>query len=88
MPIYEYECNSCRFRFTLKQDFSDDPIDTCPECQGPVRRLIHPVGIVFKGSGFYVTDHRKKEDAGGEAVKPHEGDKVKEASPSKAEEKA
>lgn len=42
---------------------NESPVETCPECGGPVRRVIHPVGIVFKGSGFYVTDSRKKSTA-------------------------
>jgi putative FmdB family regulatory protein len=45
-------------RFERRQSFNDDPITVCPECEGRVRRLIQPAGIVFKGSGFYVTDNR------------------------------
>ena len=59
MPIYEYECEKCRRRFELFQHFSDEPVKTCPECDGSVRRVIQPVGIIFKGSGFYVTDNRQ-----------------------------
>jgi len=59
MPIYEYECEKCRRRFELLQHFSDEPLKVCPECEGPVRRVIQPVGIIFKGSGFYVTDNRQ-----------------------------
>jgi putative FmdB family regulatory protein len=59
MPIYEYECEECGRRFELFQHFSDDPADTCPECSGAVHRVIQPVGIIFKGSGFYVTDNRQ-----------------------------
>ena len=58
MPTYEYECQECGIRFDRFQHFSEDPVRTCPECEGPVRRVIHPVGIVFKGSGFYVTDNK------------------------------
>ena len=60
MPIYEYECQQCGIRFERLQKFSDLPVTTCPECKGEVKRLIHPVGIVFKGSGWYVTDSRAK----------------------------
>ena len=60
MPIYEYECQQCGIRFERLQKFSDSPVNTCPECEGEVKRLIHPVGIVFKGSGWYVTDSRSK----------------------------
>ncbi|MBI3978164.1 MAG: FmdB family transcriptional regulator [Chloroflexi bacterium] len=59
MPIYEYECTHCRTRFERRQSWTDDPVQTCPECTGKVRRVYHPVGIVFKGSGFYSTDNRK-----------------------------
>ncbi len=58
MPIYAYECKNCGVRFDRRQSFNDDPITVCPECEGEVHRLIQPAGIVFKGSGFYVTDNR------------------------------
>ncbi len=60
MPLYEYECEACGLRFERVQHFSDDPLRSCPECEGPVHRVIQPVGIIFKGSGFYVTDSRGK----------------------------
>jgi putative FmdB family regulatory protein len=59
MPIYEYECDLCHYHFERLQRFSDEPIRVCPHCQGSVHRIIQPVGIVFKGSGFYITDNRK-----------------------------
>lgn len=58
MPVYTYQCEECGVRFDAKQRFSDDPISVCPECGGPTHKVIQPVGIVFKGSGFYVTDNR------------------------------
>ena len=60
MPLYEYQCQACGLRFERRQSFSADPISICPECGGNVQRLIQPVGIIFKGSGFYVTDNRGK----------------------------
>ncbi len=60
MPLYEYECESCGVRFERRQHMEDEPVKTCPECGGEVHRLIQPVGIIFKGSGFYVTDNRAK----------------------------
>ena len=60
MPLYEYECDLCGVRFERVQRVTEDPARVCPECGGQVRRLIQPVGIIFKGSGFYVTDHRAK----------------------------
>ncbi len=58
MPVYEYQCKACGVRFERVQRFSDDPVRVCPECGGEVYRLLQPVGIIFKGSGFYATDHR------------------------------
>jgi len=60
MPIYEYECERCSFRFELKKRFSDDGSASCPRCQGEARRLFSPVPIIFKGAGFYVTDSRSE----------------------------
>lgn len=60
MPVYEYECESCSLRFEKIQRFSEDPLRQCPDCGGPVHRVIQPVGVIFKGSGFYVTDNRGK----------------------------
>lgn len=57
MPIYEYECDGCGHRFERHQSIASEPVKRCPHCGGAVRRVIYPVGIIFKGSGFYVTDH-------------------------------
>ena len=56
MPIYEYACTSCGERTEAKQGFDDPPLEDCPHCGGKLRKLFSPVGIVFKGSGFYSTD--------------------------------
>ncbi len=58
MPTYEYLCQSCGKRFEAWQKITDDPIRTCPDCSGEVHRVIYPVGLMFKGSGFYSTDNR------------------------------
>jgi len=59
MPIYTYRCESCGVQFDRRQKFSDDPLTTCPECETETLRKVYlPVGIVFKGSGFYATDNR------------------------------
>jgi putative FmdB family regulatory protein len=60
MPLYEYQCQECGLRFERRQSFSEEAVKTCPECTGSVVRLIQPAGIIFKGSGFYVTDSRSK----------------------------
>lgn len=61
MPIYEYECDECHHCFERKQKFDEEPVASCPECEGKARRVIHSVPIIFKGSGFYVTDNRKSD---------------------------
>lgn len=57
MPTYEYQCKSCEHRFETWQKMADEPLTVCPQCQGVIRRVLFPAGIVFKGSGFYKTDH-------------------------------
>jgi len=59
MPIYDYECEKCHFQFELKRRFGEDGSADCPRCHGESRRLFTSVPVIFKGSGFYVTDHRK-----------------------------
>ena len=60
MPIYQYLCPKCSSRFELRQSFSDESVVACPKCQNGARRLFSPVPIIFKGSGFYVTDSNSK----------------------------
>jgi putative FmdB family regulatory protein len=72
MPTYEYECHKCGHRFEVIQKITDDPISSCEKCKGPVRKVFHPVGILFKGSGFHVNDYGK---SGRKSSKP-ESDKV------------
>jgi putative FmdB family regulatory protein len=68
MPIYEYACTACGERTEAKQGFDDPPLETCPHCGGKLRKLYSPVGIVFKGSGFYSTDQKgKKASSSGES---------------------
>ena len=65
MPIYEYECKNCSNRFEKLQPIMADPIKVCPTCgEEKVRRIIQPVGVIFKGSGWYITDTRKPESSG------------------------
>jgi putative FmdB family regulatory protein len=94
MPTYEYECTACHYRFEKFQSIKDDPLSTCPECQGSVKRLIGGgIGIIFKGSGFYTTDYKKSSSISGPSNnnknKPDNGssgDKTKETN-SKSETK-
>ena len=60
MPIYEYECSNCHTRFDKLQSITADPLTVCLNCGGgPIRRVLQPVGIIFKGSGWYINDSRK-----------------------------
>src|SRR3982750_1590516 len=63
MPTYVYACDSCGAQFEQFQSFKDEPLRTCPSCAGALRRVFQPVGIVFKGSGWYITDSRKSSSA-------------------------
>lgn len=59
MPIYEYRCDDCGTSFEVLQRMSDDPLVTCDKCGGRLQKVLHPVAIHFKGSGFYTTDYGK-----------------------------
>ena len=94
MPIYLYECDSCGLRFERLQRMSEDALTECPECDGHVHRVIQPVGVIFKGSGFYITDNRqvssptltppKEQEKSKEKVDSSEGEtKVEPAAPKK-----
>jgi putative FmdB family regulatory protein len=71
MPTYEYECTSCGQHIEVFQRISEDPLTTCGVCGGKLRKVFHPAGIVFKGSGFYATDSRSASptSSGGEKQK-------------------
>ncbi len=75
MPTYHYSCEKCGHEFECDQRITDPPRTRCPKCRGSVYRVIHPVGHILKGSGFYTTDYRtsdfkkreKEESAGASA---------------------
>ncbi len=58
MPLYDYRCKDCDHQFEIQQSFTDDALTTCPECEGALKKVFSPVGISFKGSGFYKNDSR------------------------------
>ena len=68
MPTYTYQCDSCGHGFEAVQRFADDPLTECPQCGASIRRVIQPVGVVFKGSGWYITDSRPKSTGEGEGA--------------------
>ena len=88
MPTYEYECTSCGQHIEVFQRISEDPLTTCGVCGGKLRKVFHPAGIVFKGSGFYATDSRSGSRSGskrdGEGGSSSDGaSKSSDGSPSK-----
>jgi putative FmdB family regulatory protein len=86
MPTYEYECKSCGHTFDVFQNMSDEPVRVCPECGREVRRLIGGgTGIIFKGSGFYVTD--KNKSSGGTSFKTKKDTPAADASAKPAADK-
>jgi putative FmdB family regulatory protein len=85
MPIYEYECKDCGNRFEKLQPMTADPIKVCPNCgEERVRRIIHPAGIIFKGSGWYKTDTRKPPPSEGGSESSTASDKPAETKPSES----
>ena len=72
MPTYGYECTECADQFEIVQSIKDDALTTCEKCGGKLRKRVYPVGISFKGSGFYVNDYKgapPPSKAGGEGSK-------------------
>src|SRR5215813_10868023 len=67
VPTYTYTCTACNDVIEKRQSFTDPPLTTCEQCGGSLRKIIHPVGIVFKGSGWYITDSRSA-SAGGSST--------------------
>jgi len=61
VPLYEYQCKKCKHKFEKIQKFSDPPVKKCPECGGPVEKLLHAPAVQFKGTGWYVTDYAGKD---------------------------
>jgi putative FmdB family regulatory protein len=82
MPVYEYACTTCGERTEARQSFDDPPLETCPICGGRLRKLYSPVGIVFKGSGFYSTESRSGRDGqSSSSSNSDKPDKKKDAKP-------
>lgn len=80
MPVYTYRCDSCGVQFEKHQSFNDAPLKTCPECRKKsVKRVITPTKIIFKGSGFYATDHKSPSGAESRESKPEKKEESKPA---------
>ena len=87
MPLYEYQCKKCKHKFEKIQKFSDSPVKKCPECGGPVEKILHAPAVQFKGTGWYVTDYASKRDASSEGSrdKSESGSEKKETKPAAKE---
>ena len=91
MPTYEYACTKCGQHVEVFQRVSDEPLTRCGVCGGPLRKVFHPAGILFKGSGFYSTDNRSKPSSGpssGDGKKSSETSSEKKSSEKKADTKS
>ncbi len=88
MPVYTYRCENCGIQFDQTQKFSDPVLTRCPECgKKSLKKVYTPVGIVFKGSGFYATDHRSPSGVTHSSSAKHEETKNTEKTETKAETK-
>jgi len=90
MPTYDYKCEQCERTFEYFQSMSDDTLTVCQECKGSLKRLIGGgLGIIFKGSGFYVTDNKSKNSntSTTKATTTDKSSKTESASPKKTEQK-
>jgi putative FmdB family regulatory protein len=88
VPTYQYACTACGERLEAVQKFTDDPLTTCEACGGPLRKVYSPVGIVFKGSGFYRTDSRNGSGPPGAKDKDKQASGSGDGSAGKGESKA
>ncbi len=82
MPTYQYQCTECGELLEIQQSFTDDALTECPVCEGRLRKVFNAVGVVFKGSGFYVNDSRSKKTTAStdtESSKPAKADKADKA---------
>ena len=68
MPVFDYQCRKCKHIFEREHPLGEDPRVKCPICRGAAKKLISNVGVVFKGSGFYCTDHRKSDSGNGSSM--------------------
>ncbi len=86
MPVYTYRCENCGVRFERLQSFDEPQLTRCPECnKKALRKVYTPVGIVFKGSGFYATDHRSPSGQSERSSKPAECEKKSEPAKTSAD---
>jgi putative FmdB family regulatory protein len=85
MPVYTYRCENCGIQFERHQAFTDSPLKTCPECRKKaLKKVITPTKIIFKGSGFYATDHKSPSGDTSSSTKKADKKEAKESAPSES----
>ena len=91
MPVYVYRCESCGSEIEKRQSFSDAPLTECEQCHGSLRKVLSPAAIIYKGSGFYSTDHNGKSGGSsrnGSSDKDGAGEKTEPSAASESKETA
>ena len=88
MPTYGYRCTVCATTFERIQKITDPPITECVECGEPVKKILYPVGISFKGSGFYVNDYAPKSNESSRSSSSESAEKTETKTESKTETKS
>ena len=90
MPTYSYQCSSCDLAFELRQGYDAESEQPCPRCRNTAKRTFHPVGVIYRGSGFYTTDYRKTRGDGpnGSHETDRSGDSPTESSKSSGSSKS
>jgi putative FmdB family regulatory protein len=89
MPTYEYVCTKCHHHFEAFQSIASQPLTVCPVCKGPLERIISGgAGLIFKGSGFYETDYKKKSNGGSKNLRTTKVSESTDSSPSENKDKS
>jgi len=91
MPTYGYRCGTCGHEFEIVQKISDEPLTSCPKCQGKLSKMAYPAGVIFKGSGYYTTDYKGSSASPSSSANgsgSSSGDKSESKSDSKSEGKS
>jgi len=82
MPVYVYHCDHCNYQFDQQQKFTDNPLKQCPHCgHNTLHKVYMPVGVIYKGSGFYSTDHRSSSGSTSTTPKAKKDEKKEEKKP-------
>ena len=87
MPIYGYRCEQCGHELEVLQSMSEAPLKVCPNCMGPLYKMVYPAGIIFKGSGYYTTDYKSSKGSDSDSAPSNGSGTGSEKTSEKASEK-